>query len=119
MAETPAQTFHGLQACEGILATLHGEQPLKPEDPYLLREVAIILLDCGLRPEECHRLSWEPTGAIRSIYRVARQSTRSAKFHSPNGRKFYWSGGAADNRLDVSVWNGERTHGAIHVTPAA
>ena len=36
-----------------------GEQPIKPEDPYLLRDVATILLDCGLRPEECYRLRWE------------------------------------------------------------
>ncbi len=47
------------KALQGIRATERGEQPKKPEDPYLLEDVAIILLDCGLRPEECYRLRWE------------------------------------------------------------
>jgi integrase len=47
------------RALEGIRATQRGEQPTKPADPFLLRDVAIILLDCGLRPEECYRLRWE------------------------------------------------------------
>jgi integrase len=50
------------RALEGIRATARGEQPNKPEDPYLLRDVATILLDCGLRPEECYRLRWEHFG---------------------------------------------------------
>jgi integrase len=47
------------QALAGIRATARGEQPIKPEDPYLLRDASTILLDCGLRPEECYRLRWE------------------------------------------------------------
>jgi integrase len=47
------------RALEGIRATERDEQPIKPEDPYLLRDVATVLLDCGLRPEECYRLRWE------------------------------------------------------------
>jgi integrase len=47
------------KALRGIRATSRGEQPLKPEDPYLLHDVGVVLLDCGLRPEECHRLRWE------------------------------------------------------------
>jgi len=43
----------------GIRATLRNEPPTQPNDPYLLRDVAMVLLDCGLRPEECHRLRWE------------------------------------------------------------
>jgi len=43
----------------GIRASQRGEQPIKPEDPYLLRDASTVLLDCGLRPEECHRLRWE------------------------------------------------------------
>ena len=46
-------------ALEGLRATARGEQPIKPEDPYLLRDVGTVLLDCGLRPEECYRLRWE------------------------------------------------------------
>ena len=47
------------KALQGIRARQRGEQPQKPEDPYLLGDAAVILLDCGLRPEECHRLRWE------------------------------------------------------------
>lgn len=47
------------KALLGIRARQRGEQPQKPEDPYLLRDVTVILLDCGLRPEECYRLRWE------------------------------------------------------------
>jgi len=46
------------QALSGKRAK-RGEQPVKPADPYLLRDVATILLECGLRPEECFRLKRE------------------------------------------------------------
>ena len=45
------------QALVGIRATKRGEQPWKP-DSFLLRDVVTVLLDCGLRPEECFRLRW-------------------------------------------------------------
>ncbi len=47
------------KSLQGVRAAQRGEMPRKPEDPYLLRDVAVILIDCGLRPEECHRLQWE------------------------------------------------------------
>jgi integrase len=47
------------RALEGIRATMRGEQPIEPEDPFLLRDVTTLLIDCGLRPEECFRLQWE------------------------------------------------------------
>jgi integrase len=47
------------RALEGTRATVRGEQPIKPTDPFLLRDVVTVLLDCGLRPEECYRLKWE------------------------------------------------------------
>lgn len=47
------------RALEGVRATVRGEQPIKPTDPFLLRDVVTVLLDCGLRPEECHRIKWE------------------------------------------------------------
>ena len=47
------------RALEGIRATQRGELPTKPADPFLLWDVAIVLLDCGLRPEECYQLRWE------------------------------------------------------------
>jgi integrase len=46
------------QALRGIRATLRGEQPIKP-DAYLLLHIATVLLECGLRPDECYRLRWD------------------------------------------------------------
>jgi integrase len=43
----------------GIRASQRGETPIRPRDPFLLRDVGTILLDCGIRPEECFRLRWE------------------------------------------------------------
>jgi integrase len=47
------------RALEGMSAKQRGQIAIKPDDPYLLHDVAVVLLDCGLRPEECHRLRWE------------------------------------------------------------
>lgn len=47
------------RALLGIRATMRGEQPKPPEDPYALRDSGAILIDCALRPEECFRLKWE------------------------------------------------------------
>ena len=55
-------------ALHGIRATQRDEQPHRPEDPCLLRDAAIILLDCGLRPEECYRLRWEHYRPGDTIY---------------------------------------------------
>jgi integrase len=47
------------RALKGIRATQRGQRPIEPEDPFLLRDVATVLLDEGIRPEECYRLGWE------------------------------------------------------------
>jgi len=47
------------RALLGIRATVRGEQPIQPEDPFLLRDVTTVLIDCALRPDECFRLRWE------------------------------------------------------------
>lgn len=46
------------RALVGIRATQRGEPPIEPRDPYLLYDVASLLIECGLRPEEAHRLKW-------------------------------------------------------------
>ena len=43
-------------ALEGIRAMKRGDEPIKPQDPYLLRDVTTMLLDCGLRQDEAYRL---------------------------------------------------------------
>lgn len=47
------------RALSGIRATLRGKEPIKPRDPFQLRDVTTLLIDCGLRPDECFRLRWE------------------------------------------------------------
>jgi integrase len=47
------------RALVGIRAAERGQPPVKPRDPFLLRDVSTILIDCGIRPEECFRLRWE------------------------------------------------------------
>ena len=42
---------------KGIRAVKRGQMPRKP-DAYLLRDAATILIDTGLRPDECFRLKW-------------------------------------------------------------
>jgi integrase len=44
-------------ALQGIRAVKRGQTPRKP-DAYLLRDAATILIDTGLRPDECFRLKW-------------------------------------------------------------
>jgi integrase len=45
-------------ALTGIRAVRRGKQPIKP-DAFLLRDVALVLLDAALRPDECNRLKPE------------------------------------------------------------
>lgn len=58
------------RALEGIRATQRGEQPVKPRDPFLLRDVFTVLIDCALRPEECFRLRWDQVrdGALHVLH---------------------------------------------------
>jgi integrase len=44
-------------ALKGIRAVKRRQMPRKP-DAYLLRDAATILIDTGLRPDECFRLKW-------------------------------------------------------------
>lgn len=65
------------RALEGIRVTVRGALPIRPADPFLLRDGATILHDCELRPEECHRLKWENIrdGAVE-IFKGKRKASR-------------------------------------------
>ena len=65
------------KALEGIRAA-RGEMPREPEDPFLLRDVTTVLLDCGLRPEEAFRLRWQHLrdGALHIPYGKTENSRR-------------------------------------------
>jgi integrase len=75
------------RALEGIRAAVRGEQPIKPADPFLLRDVVTVLLDCGLRPEECHRLKWENIrdGGVE-VFKGKRKASRRRVPASPRVR---------------------------------
>lgn len=64
------------KALSGIRSTKRNQQPRKP-DAFVLRDATTILIDCGLRPEECFRLKPENIrdGAIW-IYRGKRAGSR-------------------------------------------
>jgi integrase len=64
------------QALSGIRSTKRNQQPRNP-DAFVLWDVTTILVDCGLRPEECFRLKPESIreGAIW-IYRGKRAGSR-------------------------------------------
>jgi integrase len=64
-----------------------GDAPTQPSDPYLLRDIATLLLDCGLRPEEAYRLRcehvrdgalWIPFGKTQNARRVIPLESRTA-----------------------------------------
>ncbi|MBM3762565.1 MAG: site-specific integrase [Acidobacteria bacterium] len=64
----------------GIRATLRDQQPKKP-DAFLLRDVFLVLLDCGLRPEECYRLRWEQIQS--GIIHILSGKTKNARRRVP------------------------------------
>lgn len=47
------------RALDGIRATQRDQKPTEPTDPYLLYDVASLLMECALRPDEAYRLKWE------------------------------------------------------------
>lgn len=73
------------KALQGIRAKQRGQQPRKPIDPYLLRDVATILLDCGIRPEECYRLRWDELRD--SAVHIAYGKTASARRSIPLSKR--------------------------------
>lgn len=64
-------------AKEGIRATLRGETPIPPRDPFMVYHLALVLLDCGLRPEEAYRLRWDEVHG--DSLRIAHGKTANAR----------------------------------------
>ena len=69
------------KALAGIRAKMRGEIPIEPRDPYLLRDAATILLDCGIRPEECFRLQWQ--NHQNGVIEISRGKTDNARRRIP------------------------------------
>ena len=49
--------------------------------PFLLRDAAVILLDCGIRPEECFRLRWE--NGQNGVIEITHGKTDNARHRIP------------------------------------
>lgn len=76
-------------ALSGIRATMRSEEPIRPEDPFLVRDATAVLMDCGLRPDECFPLRWEyirenavhvPSGKTENARRTIPLTPRVAAF---------------------------------------
>jgi len=102
-------------ALEGIRATMRSEQPIKPEDPFLLRDVTTLLIDCGLRPDECFRLRWEhvreeavhvPFGKTENARRTIPLTLRMAAVSGDAPR-------VSEDRMGVSCTNQKRAYRKI------
>ena len=67
------------EALTGIRAQQRGQEPRIP-DPYLLRDVASVLIDCALRPESASDSSGRTSAAGSSIFTRAKERARGAEF---------------------------------------
>ena len=108
-------------ALKGIRASARGEQPIRPADPFLLRDVVTVLLDCGMRPDECFRLRWGKR-ARRSSSRPVRKDDKRAT-HNPT----HTAGCGVDRNaaycrqrsLGFCGAHAKRSHGEIYVEETA
>jgi len=98
----------------GIRATLRGEQPIRPSDPFLLRDVVTVLIDCGLRPEECYRLRWDNIrdGGVE-VFKGKRKASRRRV--PASGRVLaYWRCGRRSRANGFPFDHEERSYREFH-----
>jgi len=70
-------------------ATKRGEEPIKPQDPYLIRDVATLLIDCRMRPEETASDGMKFVTALCTS-RTARLQMRGAYFRYHHAQRELW-----------------------------
>src|SRR5262249_10187003 len=96
--------------------TFEEEKSYLDEAGPLLKDVAAILLDCGLRPEECFRLKWENTrdGYIEIHY----GKTDNARRRIPVSQRV---AGVLEMRKSTSTsdWIFPATTKSGHIEPAS
>ena len=101
------------RALTGIRAVKRGQQPRTP-DAYLLRDVATILADCALRPEECFHLRWADNirdGAIEIHTGKGKGSRRRVpSFHARAGVPGHAEGHRPAGWLGVPSTHEERAY---------
>ena len=66
------------RALNGIRAK-RGQEPIEPKDPFLLRDLATLLVDCALRPDEAFRLEFGEVhaGSIHVLYGKTKSARRT------------------------------------------
>ena len=103
------------RALHGIRAVKRNRPPTKPADPFLLRDAATVLLDCGLRPDECYRLRWDEYR--EGNLHIARGKTANARRTVPLSDRgaalLEMATGDNGRRLDLSRPNAKRTYRAF------
>ena len=106
-------------ALKGIRAIARGQEPIKPDDPFLLRDVSTVLLDCGLRPEECYRLRWEHVrdNALHIPFGKTANARRSIPLPTAYGNPGHPEIGCGF-RVGLSGPHQDRPHGTVHAGEA-
>ena len=107
------------RALNGIRARLRGEEPTRPEDPFILRDATTVLLDCGLRADERFRLRWEHIRdqAICALSGRLRRPREYSADAAPSCVPGNAARGSEDGR-DLPGCNQERSHREIQLQEA-
>jgi integrase len=89
------------RALNGIRARLRGEEPMRPEDPFILRDATTVLLDCGLRADERFRLRWEHI-RDQAICALSGRLRRPREYSARGAQLRTWKCGARQRRREGS-----------------
>ena len=100
------------RALEGIRAQLRGTVPQEPSDPFMLRDVATILLDCGLRPGGIVQASLGASTRRVTLHPIWENGKRSPanSTNTTRCRPALDETRVAFGRMDLSSANTERAH---------
>ena len=105
---------------ERVISQSEESKYLNPA-PLLLAHLAVIMLDCGLRPEECHRLRWRDnirdnaievhtgkgSGSRRRIEVTDRVGEILAALPSRNTSEFVFPAPTETGHIDASSYKGQ------------
>jgi hypothetical protein len=81
------------RALEGIRATKRHKAPIEPADPFLLRDVTTVLIDCGLRRTSASGFNGDMSATAGFLSPSGRPQMRGARFPSRLGRPLSWKCG--------------------------
>jgi integrase len=109
------------RAFAGTRATVRGEKLRQPEDPFLLRDSATVLIDCGLRPQECFRLRWEHSwgGAVHIPFWQNGKRAANDSLNAQDGRATRNAASGEIFRVGLSCTDGQWAYREIQFEKAA